>query len=372
MLRVPVISKRGLGLMPTKASRARRWIKEGKAVKKWSSSGLFYIQLTFEPKQTNKQPIVAGVDPGKFFSGIAVQSKQATLLMFHLVLPFPKIRERMEQRRMMRRTRRSRRINRKLPYKLRNHRQCRFDNRKQSKLPPSIRANKELELRIVKEIRKIIPMCEVIVETIKARGDKGCSPVMVGQKWFLKQLRTLWKLPAIQFKISTMEGWETSNLRKHLGLHKNKGDKSKQAPETHAVDGVALAASHWISYGVKGRDCMGWKGKINITPAPFIIVKRPPISRRQLHLLQFSKGGNRRKYGGTVTRHGFRKGDLINTPKGIGYVSGDTKTQVSVSDANWKRLGQIACSKVELIQRSTGLIVKPSFASLRDGVSDPI
>ncbi len=68
MLRVPVISKRGLRLMPTKASRARRWIKEGKAVKKWSSSGFFYIQLTFEPEQRNKQPIVAGVDPGKFFS----------------------------------------------------------------------------------------------------------------------------------------------------------------------------------------------------------------------------------------------------------------------------------------------------------------
>lgn len=70
-----------------------------------------------------------------------------------------------------------------------------------------------------------------------------------------------------------------------------------------------------------------------------------------------AKGGVRRKYGGSTTRHGFRKGDLVASPKGIGYVSGDTEKQVSVSDANWKRLGQIASGKVQLICRSNGLIV---------------
>jgi Protein of unknown function (DUF1348) len=94
-----------------------------------------------------------------------------------------------------------------------------------------------------------------------------------------------------------------------------------------------------------------------ITDAAFAIVKRPPISRRQLHLMVPSKGGKRRKYGGSTTRHGFRKGDLVSSPKGIGYVSGDTEKQLSVSDANWKRLGQIAVSKIQLIRRFNGLIV---------------
>ena len=40
-----------------------------------------------------------------------------------------------------------------------------------------------------------------------------------------------------------------------------------------------------------------------------------------------------------------------------GWVSGDTKTQVSVSDSDWNRLGQFAKSKVRLLKRSTGLIV---------------
>jgi len=87
------------------------------------------------------------------------------------------------------------------------------------------------------------------------------------------------------------------------------------------------------------------------------VVRRPPYSRRQLHLMVPAAGGIRRKYGGSTTRHGLRKGDLVNSPKGIGFVSGDTEKKISVSDASWKRLGQIAASKVVLIRRSTGLIV---------------
>jgi len=81
-----------------------------------------------------------------------------------------------------------------------------------------------------------------------------------------------------------------------------------------------------------------------------------------------SKGGKRRDYGGTVTRHGFRKGDYVKAVKaGItyyGYVSGDTKTQVSVSNANWKRLGQFTASKVQLLQRNTGLVSTVGLSSL--------
>jgi len=42
---------------------------------------------------------------------------------------------------------------------------------------------------------------------------------------------------------------------------------------------------------------------------------------------------------------------------GRGWVSGDTKAQVSVSNADWKRLGRFSVNKTGLIQRSTGLIV---------------
>lgn len=79
-------------------------------------------------------------------------------------------------------------------------------------------------------------------------------------------------------------------------------------------------------------------------------MKRLPVSKRQLHLLQFSKGGKLRKYGGSVTRHGFRKGDYVQALKAgktyYGWVSGDTEKLVAVSNENWKRIGQFSNKKV--------------------------
>ena len=144
-MRVPVISVDNTPLMPTKPSRARRWIKDGSAIGKFDKLGIFYVQLLSEPSDVETQEIVIGLDPGKLFSGIAVQSKKFTLQMLHLVLPFKTVKDRMETRSMMRRNRRGRRINRKIPFNVRNHRQARFDNRRGSKFPPSIRANKYLE-----------------------------------------------------------------------------------------------------------------------------------------------------------------------------------------------------------------------------------
>ena len=157
-----------------------------------------------------------------------------------------------------------------------------------------------------------------------------------------------------------VEGYQTAQVRNHLGLTKNKVDKSKPEFNSHAVDGVAIAASHFVEYRKYHRldmDGTSWFGSVFITPAPFFIIRRPPYSRRQLHLMVPAVGGIRRKYGGSTTRHGFRKGDLVNSPKGIGYVSGDTEKQISVSNASWKRLAQVTTSKVTLIRRSNGLIV---------------
>ena len=63
----------------------------------------------------------------------------------------------------------------------------------------------------------------------------------------------------------------------------------------------------------------------------------------------------------STTRHGVRKGDVVKAEMAgrvsVGWVSGDTQRQISVSDANWKRIGQFTASKVSLIARSTSLVV---------------
>ncbi|MGB7445048.1 MAG: RRXRR domain-containing protein [Coleofasciculaceae cyanobacterium] len=281
-------------------------------------------------------------------------------------------------------------MNRKIPFHQRAHRQKRFKNRRQGKLPPSIRANKQLELRVVKELVKLFPVSAIHYELVIADVDRtsgrkfarsgvGFSPVMVGQRQMLNWLSEI-------ATVKTHQGWQkngngTSQLRNWLGLEKNKKNKANQTPATHAVDALTLAAfefvqwKEWHSANAKHGD---WVGQVEITPAPFAVIRRPPVSRRQLHLCVPSKGGKRRKYGGTVTRHGFRKGDYVLAVCGAwcdsskkagkifcGWCSGDTKTQVSVSDSNWKRLGQFTAKKVQLLQRSTGLIVVPSTGPVK-------
>ena len=249
----------------------------------------------------------------------------------------------------------------------RAHRQKRFSNRRNSKLAPSIKSNRQLEVRIISLLSKIYPISSIVYEYVKAdvdltsgrakaRSGNGFSPVMVGQSWAIEQLNKI--VPVVK-KL----GWQTSNLRKHLGLPKQKVNKKEAIPATHAVDGIVLAASQFIDYlpfkNSQGRG-HAWLGSVQITDAPFFVIRRPPISKRQLHLMIPAKGGNRRKYGGTTTRHGFRKGDYVEAEKaGIkyqGWCSGDTARQVSVSDANWKRIGQFTASKLVLLRRATGLI----------------
>jgi hypothetical protein len=366
MQRVPVISSDGRSLMPTKPSRARRWLKEGKAKIYPNDLNIFAIQLIDEPSGYQTQDVVIGIDPGKLFSGVGVQSSKATLLKLHLILPFPNVTKKMTARRILRRARRGRRINRKLPYDQRCHRAKRFDNRVAKKLPPSIRANRQLELRIAQEICRLFPVSHIVYEYIKARGDSCFSPAMVGQRVMLEGLEQI-------APTSTQLGWQTSNLRQWLKLAKNKTDKSKACAETHSNDGVALAASHfikwqeWQSNNARGGN---WLGEISVTSAPFRVIAKPNIYRRQLHfenpeshkpnLTQY-----RKRKGGTITPFGFRTGDFVQAEKAgqvyRGWIGGYTETakskNVSVYDIKWRRIGQFSLNKVRLLKRSTKLLV---------------
>lgn len=385
MIRVPVVSYDNKPLMPTKSSRARKWVKEGKAVGKWSDVGIYYVQRT-RPTGKETQPVVAGVDPGKSYAGIGVQSTKFTLARFHLILPFGRVKQRMEQRLMLRRSRRSRRINRKVPFKIRNHRQMRFDNRKQPKVPPSIKASRQLELRVVRELSKIFPLIAIGYERVKADidrtsgrkgavGGKGFSPVMSGQNWAISQMGAI-------APVFVREGWQkdgngTSQIRKQLGLVKDKENKSEAKPETHAVDGVALACGYFVQYSrhiTSNTQGYLWKGEVIVTNSPFKIVtrfgavrrgKEYGFFRRQLHFEVPDKSGIRKRKGGTVTPFGFRVGDLVKASKSkeifVGYIGGFTNTEksknVSIYDYSWKRIGQFTPSKVELLRRSNGLCV---------------
>lgn len=379
--RVPVLNPDGTPAMPTTNRRANKWLKEKKAIKVKNKLGIFHVQLLVESSGRNKQPIVVTVDPGSAFTGIGVVSKNAVLYGATLELPGykngskPKIEknrfgkkiekypntvvEGMTKRRELRRSRRYRKTRR---------RPSRWLNRSKTKIPPSILARKQLELKIVTELSKIYPITMIGFEDIKfnhykdTKGEKGqfFSHVEVGKNWLLDRLKEIAPLRIIR-------GYETNIRRQRLGL-KKEVDKTVRSVDSHVNDCIAMGS---IILGLVTNSKMlsiDTKNKFK-----FDTITRPKYSRRFLHLEQFRKGGIRRRYGGTtIDWTNIRKGDYVEVVSGKNvfrsYVSGFTtmngNNYIYVSDFDWKGFGKngtqtaIIPSNIKILNRNNGLMVK--------------
>jgi len=306
--RIPVVSTDGTRLMPCKPAKARKLIRDGKAVKKWSKLSIFYIQLKFNPQNPSIQPIAVGVDPGSKFEGLSSVGTKDTVLniMSEAVHWVKRI---IQQRREMRRARR---------YRKTRCRPCRGDNRlrnQRNKMPPpSTKARWDAKLRIIRELARTIPISTVVVEDIKAETRKGqrrwnenFSPLEVGKQYFYSALRK--KGLEVVFK----SGRETEELRTLHGLEKIAA-KSKPVFESHCVDAWCLAAS------VTGAQHPTTKSLHYLVPLRW--------HRRQLHKLQPSKGAVRRREGGTISL-GLKKGTLVKHIKyGFCYIGGNMKEKL--------------------------------------------
>ncbi len=349
-IRVPVVDKNNIPLMPTKASKARKLIDQGKALPKRNKLGVFYIQLQFEPSGYALQPISMGIDPGSCFTGIGIQTKKSSILGFNLILPRKQISKRLEERRILRRTRRSRRIKRSLPIGLRNNRQARFKNRKGNFLPPSIKASKDFELRIVNLIFDILPISKIYVEKVNNSSSKGFTRTCQGQKYFITELAKL-------SKVIPKKGFETHNLRLHLKLSKSE-NKADLNPSSHVHDALTLASFEFLSYNriglTNGHDWLG-EVKITLNELRFFVVKRPTSRPRKLHLIQFSKGGVRKPYGGFNKIHSFRNGDkVIWKDKTIGFIQANNL--YNWVNTKWILVKQLTNGKnLRLLERSKNL-----------------
>lgn len=340
--------------MPTTASRARRWLRDQKAKIFPNDLGIFAVQLLDPPSGYNTQSIACGIDPGSDFTGIAVQSEHETLQGLNLNLPRKQVSKRMVERAVLRRTRRGRRIKRSLPFKLRNHRSKRFDNRRQSRLPPSIRANKQLELRVVRELEAIYPITHFYVEKLTKSDTPAFTRAAQGQTYLLEHLLGLGQVVLV-------EGWETSNTRQYLELPKSK-NKGEQSPAAHVNDAIALASRLFIRYAPNTTGTQTgylWKGNVQVTNFDFATVERLPSRPRKMHDLTIQKGGKRDKYGGFQGTHSYNNGDVVQYKTKrlcfTGIVSANDLYQFFPKK---KRLKQgITDTKSRLIKRSCNLLV---------------
>ena len=330
---VPVLAQDGEPLMPTCASRARRWIEQNKATPFWLN-GVWCIRLKFEPSGRKHQEVVVGIDPGSKREAFTVASK-AHIYLNVLADSVDWVKEAVETRSMLRRARRDRntpcRANR------RNRARCAF--------PPSTKARWQLKLRVVDHLRCMYPITGYAVEDIasttrgkSARWNKSFSPLETGKRWLYAELSKLGEP-------TTRAGYETAELRQRFGLLKTP-EKMALRFEAHNVDSWLLA-----------KDTLGSTGR----PENTRLVHCKPLQfrRRALHLQNPSEGNVRRRHGGTLSK-GLRRGSLAKHPKhGLCTVGGTMGNRISLHDLGGKRLCQNARPKdIKLLTRTT-LIFQP-------------
>ena len=315
---VPVVDKNQNPLMPTKPSRAKRWIRSGKATPFWKN-GIFCVRLNVDPSDTEFQEIAVGIDPGSKKEGWTVKSEAHTYLNIQADA-HSKVGKKVEKRRELRRGRRSR----KCPN--RKNRTNRLANK--VRIPAGTRARWDWKLRILDWLSNLYRITSVCVEDIKAgsierakKWNQSFSPLEVGKHWFYTQIEKRWNL-------LTLQGWETQEIRDRLGLKKS----SKKLAETfdaHCVDSWCLA------YDVVGGD-----GVVDNTD--IFCISPIPIRRRELQRQNPQKGGKRPRYGGT-TWHGLVKNTLVRHIKyGLTRISGFGKRGIALYSLEGKRLCQNA------------------------------
>ena len=301
--------------MPTKPSRARRWIQTGKATSFWKN-GIFCVRLNVEPSDTDLQEIVVGVDPGSKKEGFTVKSSAHTYLNVQADA-HNKVGRKLEKRREARRSRRSR----KCPN--RKNRMNRLANRK--RIPAGTRTRWDWKLRILDWLAKMYPISHVCVEDIKARTiqrarkwNQSFSPLEVGKQWFYGEIEKRWGL-------LTLAGYETKEIRDRLGLKKSSA-KLSETFEAHCVDSWCLAY-----HAVGGTDKPDRTNMFFVCPIP--------IKRRELHRRQESKGRKRHKQGGTVLGNGLIKNTIIKHTKWglVRLVGVNAKGLFSIYDLEGKK-----------------------------------
>ena len=327
--RVPVVDARGTPLMPTTPARARRMLKEGKAVARRNKLGIFYIQLKHNvdpiPKdiQEKTQPIAVSVDPGSSFAGLSVVGVKDTILNI-MTEPVNRVKDALRKRREMRRLRRYRKC---------KCRKKRFDNRKRPEgwVPPSTKARWDTYLRIIDHLRRIIPITHVGLEEDKAGTKKGqkkwnnnFSPLQNGRNYFIKEVQRR------GLSVTLLPAREVARLRKRHGLPKVK-DKAEKSFYSHCVDAWVISA---FITGSATPNCLDiWYA----VPLRF--------HRRQLHRFQPSKGGIRKRYGGTRSL-GYKRGTLVRHSRyGLCYIGGcnERRRRLSLHDIKTgKRITQDA------------------------------
>ncbi len=214
---VYVLNKEGVPLMPTERhGKVRHLLKDGKA--KVVCAKPFTIKLLYDSTEY-VQPITLGIDAGYGYVGVSALTAKKELFSAEVCLLAGQ-KDRLEERKMYRRTRRSR---------LR-HRAPRFDNRrrKNGQLAPSIQHKLDSHIRVIEKV----PVSHVIIEVASFDIQAIKNPDIKGT----------------QYQEGEQAGFY--NLREYI-LHRD-GHKC-QNPDCQNKDPQPILEVHHIGFWQNGR-----------------------------------------------------------------------------------------------------------------------
>src|SRR5258708_4172200 len=170
-INVYVRNQDGKPLMPCTPAKARKLLQAGKA--KMVKHCPFTIQLAWQC-EGQVQEVTLGIDKGSSVTGIVCVGNSEVLLAAEIQHRLD-VKEKLDTRRMHRRSRRNRKW----------YRPNRFLNRASSKrsgrLPPSIKTNVEEVIRVVKQIP--LPISSVVIEDVQVDIARLNDPTLRGSRY---------------------------------------------------------------------------------------------------------------------------------------------------------------------------------------------
>ncbi len=421
-----VLNCQGDPIMPCLPSKARKLLVAGKAVVVRRIP--FTIRLKF-PCANRVQEVVAGMDTGIKAIGVAAVANGRSLYQSEVLLRSEEIKSKMEQRRLFRRSRRSRKT---------WYRQPRFLNRgasiKDGRLPPSVKHIVDAHFREKRFIESILPVSQWNIETASFDIHKITNPEVSKEHGLSYQDGRCKDFYNVKAYVLSRDGHVCQKCKSgkgklhvhHIVFRSNGGGNSpdnlvslceschdkihtlkdrkaekaslelqkKRVNRTRAATQISIVKAriekHWGSYRETfgyvtkyDRESLGLE-KAHHVDAVVIASEGEAVKSLDSVLIRrcVSKGDYKQTFGSrsekkipTGKLFGFRKFDLISTVKGVGFVKGKRSSgSFAISDifgkkisdsVNVKKNSSRIQSRKTIIQEAQFLPVIKSGVSLR-------